>query len=214
MFKTRNRLTREFIKFNSLVDEATGCWNWAGHVQSSGYGQFRYRNKNLLAHRASYSIFKDIDHDEVFDINEINGILVCHKCDNTKCVNPDHLFLGNNKDNMADCMSKGRAYVQNGGSAFCFTKVKRVKKLTDQQVMEIYGSRESLRYLSEKYGVSMGNISFIRNGKRKQLVTQVQYPPTPQLATGEFSGLSVSAPVITVSVLSVGTREGTQGTFD
>lgn len=169
MFKKPNRLTRELIKSNSVVDETTGCWIWTGHIQTSGYGQFRYRNKNLLAHRASYSIFKDIDHDEIFDLNDINGMLVCHSCDNPGCVRPDHLSTGTHQDNTDDARSKGRLHVQN--TDFAFTRRSRVQKLTDADVLAIYGSKEPLKDLSERYRTSMCNISYIRNGKRKQLVT-------------------------------------------
>lgn len=185
MYKQRNRLTRDFIKFNSLLDDATGCWNWKRYIQSSGYGQFSYGNKMLLAHRASYLIFKDIDHDEIFDLNPIHGMLICHRCDNHLCVNPEHLFEGTQQDNVDDCWLKER-----NNKDFSFTRKNRVRKLSDENVQSIYGSRESLRYLSDKYGVSKGNISLIRNGKRKQTVTQCadnlefrlsdgQDPPTP-----------------------------------
>lgn len=172
MFKTPNRLTREFIKTNSTVDPATGCWSWAGHRQTSGYGQFRYRNKNLLAHRASYLIFNDIDHDEIFDLNPIHGMLVCHKCDNPQCVNPGHLFTGTHQDNTLDCADKGRMYMQKEGADFAFTRKRRIQKLSDSDVLAIYGSKEELKVLSKKYCVSMAQISYIRRGKRKQLVTQ------------------------------------------
>lgn len=174
MYRNRNRLTREFIKFNSLLDEASGCWNWTGSIQTSGYGQFRCGNRSLLAHRASYVIFGDIDRDEIFDLNPIHGLLVCHRCGNHRCVNPEHLFEGTQQDNRD----------------LSFTRKSRVRKLSDEDVRSIYGSMESLRYLSEKYGVSKGQVSYIRNGKRKQTVTQCvdnlefrlsdgQDPPTP-----------------------------------
>lgn len=76
-----------------------GCWEWQKYKNEWGYGRLRHNGKKVLAHRASYEVFKGD-----FDKN----LLVCHSCDNPSCVNPDHLFLGTNKDNVDDCISKGR----------------------------------------------------------------------------------------------------------
>jgi hypothetical protein len=89
------------------------------------------------------------------------GLFVCHKCDNRKCVRPDHLFLGTNQDNMTDMVKKGRSK-KNGG-------VKNGRsKLTEIQVEQIkkeYPIIKSTRKLAKKYGVSRSNIQFIIHGK-------------------------------------------------
>lgn len=89
----------EFIRFLNKVDlSLEGCWNWKGCTNNRGYGWFQ-TGKTSLAHRISYKLF--------YGISPKNK-LVLHKCDNPKCVNPDHLFLGTHKDNMIDMVNKGR----------------------------------------------------------------------------------------------------------
>lgn len=98
-----------------------GCWYWVGAVNSGGYGAFGYCGKVMPAHRVSYILFKDHIPD---------GLNVCHECDNILCVNPFHLFLGTQTDNMRDCVSKGRIKSRTGEN-------NNTTKLTDAQVIEI-----------------------------------------------------------------------------
>lgn len=97
------------IENKRTIDTVTGCWVWNGSIltQDVGkhYGRFRVGSRSdnsrgfITAHRYSYLVYK----------GEIpKGMLVCHTCDNPKCFNPDHLFIGTHKDNTQDMIKKGR----------------------------------------------------------------------------------------------------------
>ena len=76
------------------------CWTWMGALNSSGYGVFGSGGKLVLAHRYSYR--------QANPTASIDGQLVMHSCDNRRCVNPDHLSIGNSQDNVQDMHAKGR----------------------------------------------------------------------------------------------------------
>lgn len=77
----------------------SGCWEWTASKQPSAYGKYWTGDKLVRAHRHSFEVFCGPIPD---------GKYVCHRCDNPACVNPDHLFLGSNSDNMKDCHGKNR----------------------------------------------------------------------------------------------------------
>lgn len=81
--------------------QQSGCWHYTGFINKGGYGTIGFRgNRCFLAHRVSW----------ILHVGEIpQGLFVLHKCDNRKCVNPDHLFLGTIQDNVDDMYAKGRA---------------------------------------------------------------------------------------------------------
>lgn len=90
---------REVIESKSLPVPESGCWLWLASVNSKGYGWTGIRGAQRLAHRASYEAF----------IGGIpTGLGVCHKCDTPSCVNPTHLFVGTQRDNLRDASAKGR----------------------------------------------------------------------------------------------------------
>lgn len=81
------------------VKKSGHCWEWQGGLTQSGYGRLYLNGKMVRAHRISYFLHKG-------DIKEKN--IICHSCDNPKCVNPEHLWQGSSKDNVQDMIRKGR----------------------------------------------------------------------------------------------------------
>ncbi len=115
----------DVMRFMSRVDRTPGgCWTWRGTVHHSGYGVFALPGRRQVrAHRAAYFIATD----------ELPGDhLVCHRCDNPRCVNPGHMFLGSSADNKNDSVAKRRhGYGARNGRAL----------LTDAKVTEIRSRR-------------------------------------------------------------------------
>ena len=144
-------VTESFLHTGWTVS-ASGCWEWNGGHDSSGYGALgTATDGSKKAHRVSYEHFKG-------DIP--NGMLVCHSCDNRNCVNPEHLWLGSIANNNADRDAKKR---QSRGSN------SPQAKLTEQDVVRIRllwssGERNNTQ-LSKMFGVSSGRVSDIVNRK-------------------------------------------------
>lgn len=82
----------------------TGCWEWKKGKDANGYGIIHVSGRLMKAHRLSWQLHKG----EIPDHDSYHGMMVCHHCDNPGCVNPEHLFLGEAKDNVLDMVAKGR----------------------------------------------------------------------------------------------------------
>lgn len=141
----------------NVKTSASGCWEWQRYCEPGGYGRTRYLGANWLVHRMSWALHKGAIP---------AGLCVCHKCDNRKCCNPDHLFLGTAKDNHDDAEKKGRLTHVPAILAHA-TRFRRVRLLTNAQVEEIMTSKETTRALSERMDCSYQNVYLIRRGLRK-----------------------------------------------
>lgn len=95
------------------INEATSCWEWTKlSCTSAGYGQVLFLNKMRYAHRVSYYL-----HHPGNDLDSVYQVM--HSCDNRKCINPSHLSLGTNQDNVHDMLRKGRAKGRFTGVTSC-----------------------------------------------------------------------------------------------
>ena len=117
-----------------------GCWYWLGGKQGDGYGVIRVGKKCCLAHRVSMHLFNDFDLD--------SKLYVCHHCDNTTCVNPEHLYTGTQLDNMRDMYKRGRAKI---GEHHPKNKLKESDVLW---MREHWGKEWSCAKLAKKFGIN------------------------------------------------------------
>jgi hypothetical protein len=133
------RLTDE-ERFWSKVDKTDGCWEWTGTLNGKGYGQIRINGRYVKAHRYSWILHNG---------NSIDGLLVCHKCDNTMCVRPEHLFLGTQSDNMRDCVEKNRFDIRLGEE----NPVSRLKNVDIPKIRVMLSRGDSLRKIARLFNV-------------------------------------------------------------
>lgn len=145
----KNKL-RFYKKFN--INKKNGCWIWNASSNSAGYGLMRINYEYILAHRLSWMIYK----------GEIPaGLCVLHNCDIPACVNPDHLFIGSQKENIKDMISKNRnscGIGEKNGHSILSEKI--VLEIRNKYIPKKY----SMRMLAKEYGVTPQNIfSIVKN---------------------------------------------------
>ena len=102
--KSYNDMIRSVILDSIEIDPESGCFEWTGSTNPHGYGLIRYKGNTKLAHRIAWIV--EENKKPVGDRG--HGDCICHHCDNPRCVNTDHLFIGSRADNMRDMYAKGR----------------------------------------------------------------------------------------------------------
>lgn len=167
-------LTERFWK--RVVQAPDACWTWTGHCNENGYGLLWVRRSRgkygwLKAHRYSYLL-----HHQTLP----NDLFVCHSCDNPPCVNPAHLFLGTQTDNMGDAARKGRMPSRLSPERLKNRLRGRANprnKLSPEAAWEIRTStgRGSMAAMVRKHSVSFGLVWQIRNGLAWRWLTE---PPS------------------------------------
>lgn len=131
-------------RFESYVWPVGQCWLWLGAAHISGYGQLRVGHMQR-AHRLSWKLYN----------GEIPpGMVVCHHCDVKLCVNPAHLFIGTQADNMRDAQEKGimrRAALARSRAKLSMEKAAQIRALV--------ASGKSRGYVAKKFGVARSSVS-------------------------------------------------------
>lgn len=122
-----------------------GCRVWTGTLFRDGYGQMTWKGRVRRAHAVAW--------EEAGRGSLPAGMVFCHTCDNRRCVNPDHMFIGTNKDNMADMVAKGRS---GRGSKNANAK------LTAEQVRAIRQDGRPHKQIAADYGIKSSNVSHIK----------------------------------------------------
>ena len=124
----------------------TGCWEWEGAKSVKGYGRIKFGGSYWAAHRLMAHI----------KIGDVGGsVTVCHRCDNPCCINPEHLFIGTQKQNIDDRDLKGRRNQARGerqGSA----------KLTEEQVKAIRLDPRKQSVIAAEFGISRAHVGNLK----------------------------------------------------
>lgn len=159
--KGEDHLSNKHIKRRlingSVRHPKSNCWFWIRSISTMGYGQLTVDGRTRFAHRISYKLF----------LNKSLGELhVCHRCDNPRCINPEHLFLGTRSDNMQDASKKGRI---NNPIISLPGEKNPMSKLKVEDVEEIKircNGSETQKEIANDFGISQSQVSYINTGKR------------------------------------------------
>lgn len=142
----RPEINKDNLKDFVAVTES-GCWEWQFCRSAAGYGQLRHNGPIVYAHRRAWELFNGPLPDNSY---------VLHKCDNPPCCNPDHLFLGTQKDNMQDALEKGRTDY-GFKSKLNWDQVRTIRELYKKP-------GTTCRVLADQFNVTAQNISDIVRG--------------------------------------------------
>jgi hypothetical protein len=162
-------LTDEERFREGYVVRQDGCWEWVRSRNEDGYGQITFRGESTRAHRAAYEIHKGA---------VPQGRVVRHTCDNRACVNPDHLLLGSQQDNIQDMVRRGRRASfdgeKNGRAKLTLHEVELVERFLLRHPPKLGRNSGSCNFLGRWFGVTPTMIGRIGMGKAWGANTQCE----------------------------------------
>lgn len=138
---------------SAIPEPMSGCWLWTGPERACNYGNFHVGRANHLAHRVSLALAVGDAWDE--------SCFACHRCDNTWCVNPDHLYMGDHITNAMDCTVRGRRPALRG-EACAQTKLTRAQAEEIKALMRASG--RDTKAIAARFGVSPALAYHIHRG--------------------------------------------------
>jgi len=130
------------------LKEDTGCWIWTGCVHVKGYGRLKAVGKDWYAHRYFFA--------RLTQTKIPKGAFICHHCDTPTCVNPEHLYLGDQQTNVSDALNRERYH---GPKKPTRGEKTPWHKLTEEDVLAIRASSKTQTELAAEYGVGQTTIS-------------------------------------------------------
>ncbi|WP_084542836.1 HNH endonuclease [Deinococcus murrayi] len=150
---SKERLQEKLLKHRQ-IDSTTGCWEWTAGLGRKSYGVVTVAYKQYRVPRLSAHVYLG------FDLTSQQ--IVCHRCDNPRCFNPDHLFMGTLSDNMQDMLAKGRQNPpkgsRNGQARLTEDDVREIRRLGKSGVHQ--------REVAERFGISYSYANNVINGER------------------------------------------------
>jgi len=144
-------ITRFWAKV--IITTPNKCWNWRGAIKGRGYSRFALNSRGYSSHRVAWFLYNR---------KQPGNSLVCHHCDNPRCCNPYHLFLGTISDNAVDKNQKGRG-VDNRGAKHGLAKLSMADVSTIRQLSDLGYSQSKI---AEQFKIHQGTVSRLVNRHR------------------------------------------------
>ena len=179
-----DRLNKFHIK-----DHDSGCWNWIGKKDKRGYGRCSFEGRKQFAHRISHKVFKGPIPD---------GLYILHSCDNPACINPDHLRIGTQAENMNDAVVRRRMPIGEQSS---------MSKLSNESVMQIVEMRNSgmsIADIARNFNVEFTTVSVILRGHTWSWLTGIERATIGQRSQGSMCHASKLCESDVIEMLRLG----------